>query len=116
MFFFQFFQFFKANNIFPDAIVDLINSFNACKICIEAIDLITNEPKDMNMEELNLLYFVKINPLPSRTVLNKQLDIKDYLEIIRRSNWRGDGNCNFYHRYQDWFNKLWKPQQFNLKQ
>ena len=100
----------KANDIFPDAIVDLIHSFNACKRCIKTIDIINNEPKDMNNEELNLWYFTKLNPLPSRTVLNKQLDIKDYIYRCCSGNWLCD--LNFYHYYQEWLKQLWKPQTF----
>ena len=68
----------KANNIFPDAIVDLINSFNACKKCVKIIYLVKNEPEEMNLEENNLWYFINLNPLPSRTVLNKQLLISAF--------------------------------------
>ena len=99
----------KANNIFPDAIVDLINSFNACKRCIKTIDIIKNEPNEMNIEEANLWYFVNLNPLPSMTSLNKQLSEIYQLERCTRSSWRF-GDLNFYHYYQDWFNKLWEPQ------
>ena len=60
----------KANNTFPDAIVDLINSFNACKRCIKTIYLIKNEPEALKTEELNLWCFVDLNPLPSMMVLN----------------------------------------------
>ena len=77
----------KANDIFPDAIVDLINSFNACKRCIKTIDIMNNAPKNMNNAELNIWYFTKLNPLPSRTILNKQLDIKDYIYRCCSGNW-----------------------------
>ena len=100
----------KANDIFPDPIVDLINSFNACKRCIKTIDIMKNEPKNMNNAELNLWYFVKLNPLPSRTNLNKQLDLKDYIYRCCSGNWLCD--LNFYHRYHDWFNELWIPKTF----
>ena len=98
----------KANDIFPDAIVDLINSFNACKGCIKTIDLIKNKPKEMNMEEANLWYFVKLISLPSRTVLNKQLSDCYQLERCTRSNWRCEDFKNYGH-YTNWFNELWKP-------
>ena len=97
----------KATNRFPDVIVDLINSFNACKRCIKTIDLIKKEPDDFNMDELNLWYFVNLNPLPSRTVLNKQLDYDYQLERCSRGNWIS--GVIFYHTYQNWFNELWKP-------
>ena len=69
-----------------------------------------NEPKNMNNAELNLWYFVKLNPLPSRTNLNKQLDLKDYIYRCCSGNWLCD--LNFYHRYHDWFNELWIPKTF----
>ena len=104
----------KANDIFPDVIVDLINSFNACKRCIKTIEIIKEEPDDLNIDELNLWYFVKLNPLPSRTVLNKQLP--DMCQIDRYFNrgslWMCD--LNYYHKYQDWFNELWKPKTVKL--
>ena len=59
----------KANSIFPDAIVDLINSFKKCKKCMKTLDTIKIEPEDLKVEELNLWYFTMLNPLPSRTVL-----------------------------------------------
>ena len=71
----------EVNDIFPDAILDFINSFNACKRCIKTIDTIKSEPKDMNQEEFNLWYFVQLNPLPSRTVLNIQLGLGEYLML-----------------------------------
>ena len=97
----------KANSIFPDAIVDLINSFNACKRCIKTIDIIKDEPNEMSIEEVNLWYFVKLNPLPSMTTLNKQLSDCYQLERCTRSNWRC-GNFNNYGYYTNWFNELWK--------
>ena len=62
------------------------------------------------MGELSLWYYAKTNPLPPRTVLNKQLDIKHYNYRCCSGNWLCD--LNFCHRYQDWFNELWKPQTF----
>ena len=105
----------KANNRLTESIVDLINSFNACKRCIKTIDTIKNEPKDLNKEELNIWYFTKLNPLPSRTVLNKQLGLRAYyLQTVSRCNYFE--SLNFYHYYKDWFKELWKPQTFNLRQ
>ena len=98
----------KANNIFPDAIVDLINSFNACKRCIKTIDLIKNEPETLKTQELNLWYFVNLNPLPSIRFLNSRLSDNYRLTGKVRGSlcW---GDFNFYFYYQEWFNELWKP-------
>ena len=102
----------KANNIFPDAVVDLINSFNACKRCIKTIEIMKEEPDDLNIDELNLWYFVNLNPLPSRTVLNKQLEFDDHLLPVNR--WNYFENFNFYNNYKDWFNELWKPKTVSM--
>ena len=69
----------------------------------------------MNQEELNLWYFVQLNPLPSRTTLNKQLgEGTYYLQTVSRCNYFE--SLNFYHYYKDWFKELWKPQRFIPKQ
>ena len=102
----------KANNIFPDAIVDLINSFNACKRCIKTIDIIKNEPNEMNIEEANLWYFVKLNPMPSKTILNKQL--QGHHGLVRPVGSLALSDCRV-DIYKNWFNELWKPRNTSKK-
>ena len=102
----------KANNRLPYSIVDLINSFNACKRCIKTIDIIKNEPKDLNKEELNIWYFTKLNPLPSRTVLNKQLQGQH--ELVRPVGSLAQSDCRV-DIYKNWFNELWKPKHTSKK-
>jgi hypothetical protein len=103
----------KANNRFPDAIVDLINSFNVCKKCVKTIDLIRDEPAELNIEEANLWYFVKLNPLPSRTVINKCPDLNIDLKVFKADCMRY-GNYNSYHTYKMWYDELWKPKEVDM--
>ena len=103
----------KANDIFPDAIVDLINSFNACKRCIKTINIMKNEPKNMNNAEMKKWYFVKLNPFPSRRMLNEYLDYKERLEVYNAS-WMVEYFENYLH-YQNWFNELWKSKEVSSK-
>ena len=76
---------------------------------MKTLDIVTIEPEDLKVEELNLWYFTMLNPLPPRTVLNKQLDLDEHLVIVTRSNWRGC-DYNFYFYYENWFKELWKSQ------
>lgn len=61
----------------------------------------------MNIVKANLWYFVKLNPMPSMTTLNKQLSEIYQLERCTRSNWRC-GDFNDYGYYKNWFNELWE--------
>ena len=43
----------KVNKIFPELIVDLIHSFNVCKICFKTQELIKkNEPDELKLKRL----------------------------------------------------------------
>ena len=75
------------------------------------LSLVKNEPEEMNLEEKNLWYFINLNPLPSRTVLNRQL----LMSVFRLQ--KNDEDLNFYGWYQDWFKELWKiPEAYSFRQ
>ena len=103
----------KTNNVFPDAIVDFVCSFNACKRCARTSEMFRKAPDDLTVIEANIWHFVNPNKYPSKRVLNEYLDYQDRLGGYDYS-WMMKHFDNDL-QYQNWFDELWRKKEVSSK-
>lgn len=65
----------KANTTLPNEVIENILSFIKCKRCMMTLDVINTDFKIgcWDEMEISILCFTRLNPLPSRYIINKKL-------------------------------------------